>query len=470
MIELARPGFLLAGAAAALVPLVLHLIARRLLQRVALPTARFLRAEARSSVRIRRWPTDIFLLAMRMLLLVMIGAALAGPARMPVHGGLAEIVLLDRSTGAGVAWNDGIAEARRLLIDPDGGSRGSLVIFDTAALVVPRERVTVTLFDSLHAENSRTAAVDYSAAFRAVADARRSVGRVDSLRVTLISSLRWDGWRPGLERVRNAAWSGAFVVVDLPRDLTGIGAEPGEDHRRGTVAILSGGEGGLYTGEALQAAGWTVGRGSADSPPARGADAYVVLTPVSRDVGAELLEAVRGGATLLLSDGAGPVISVSLPWDRDAQSRGTLPDPILFAYSGFADRVEPSTVLLRPDEPEVIAVWADGTAAAAARREGAGCVVWFSGALERESFAFSEQYPRTLDRLIQGCSPPPPTLRGLPLDRGAREILAGGDAPAVVAAAVPAGDGTPLGRWILAGAFLLALLEAGFAHRMGRRS
>lgn len=470
MLELARPGFLFAGAAAALVPLVLHLIAPRPHQRVPLPTARFLRPEARTSVRIRRWPTDIFLLAVRMLLLILVGAALAGPAWVPRHGGVAEIVLLDRSTGASAAWGEGIAEARRLLIEPGGGSRGSLVLFDTAALVVPRERVTMTLLDSLAAEGPRSAPIDYTAALRVVADAQRRVGRVDSLRVTLISAMRWEGWRPGLERVRDAAWPGAFNIVDLPRDLPGPSADRGESRRRGTVAIFSGDEGGWYASEALRAVGWTVARGAADSAPTSAADAYVVLAPVAPGVGAELVQAVREGATLLLSAGADQVISAPLPWDRGRQSRSMQPEPIFFAGSSPGEYEQAGAGLPRSQEPGVIAAWSDGTAAAAARREGAGCVVWFSRALEQESFAFSEQYPLALDRMLQGCSPPSSDLRGLPLDRGAREILAGGNAPGLVMAAASAGDGIPLGRWILAGAFLVALLEAAVAHLLGRRA
>ncbi|HEX2189023.1 MAG TPA: BatA domain-containing protein, partial [Longimicrobiaceae bacterium] len=97
MLQLARPALLAAGLAAALLPLLLHLVARRPPERAPLPTARFLAPDARTAVRLRRRPTDLLLLALRMLLLVLLGAAAAGPAWLPRQRGTAELVLLDRS-------------------------------------------------------------------------------------------------------------------------------------------------------------------------------------------------------------------------------------------------------------------------------------------------------------------------------------------------------------------------------------
>ncbi|HEX6910077.1 MAG TPA: BatA domain-containing protein, partial [Longimicrobium sp.] len=69
MLTLALPGFLLAGTLAMLLPLALHLIRRRPPVRAPLPTARFLVEDPRNAVRVSR-PTDLRLLALRMLLLL----------------------------------------------------------------------------------------------------------------------------------------------------------------------------------------------------------------------------------------------------------------------------------------------------------------------------------------------------------------------------------------------------------------
>ncbi|HEU0053692.1 MAG TPA: BatA domain-containing protein, partial [Longimicrobium sp.] len=138
MITFGTPAFLLAGALAALVPLALHLIRRRPPSRAPLPTARFLSDDPRTSIRVSR-PTDLLLLALRMLLLVLVGAAFARPAWLPAPDGTSEIVLLDRSAPmAGAAWRPAVDAARRALIAPDGSARGELVLFGREPVPVPR--------------------------------------------------------------------------------------------------------------------------------------------------------------------------------------------------------------------------------------------------------------------------------------------------------------------------------------------
>ena len=138
MITFGTPAFLLAGALAALVPLALHLIRRRPPARAPLPTERFLAPNPRTSVRVSR-PTDPLLLALRMLLLILAGAAFARPVWLPDARGASEIVLLDR--GAAMASGDGgrqaVFLARQRLLGADGVARGELILFDTAAVRSP---------------------------------------------------------------------------------------------------------------------------------------------------------------------------------------------------------------------------------------------------------------------------------------------------------------------------------------------
>ena len=148
MLIFGAPLLLMAGALAALVPLALHLIRRRPPTRSPLPTARFLSEDARSSIRVSR-PTDRLLMALRMLLLLFFGAALARPSWVPAPRGTREVVLLDRGASMRGEWPRAVAEARRNLLAPGGTARGDLVLFDTTAAHVPQRRITAALFDSL---------------------------------------------------------------------------------------------------------------------------------------------------------------------------------------------------------------------------------------------------------------------------------------------------------------------------------
>src|SRR5688500_13944505 len=190
-----------------LVPLLLHLIRRRPPARVPLPTARFLSPESRSAVRLSR-PTDLLLLALRMLLLLLAGAAFARPAWVPAAAGTSTIVLLDRGGGSPEGWRQGLGEARQALLGARDEALGELVVFDSTATRFPRRRVRAALFDSLLAAGPSTTASDYAAGLRALPAAAAELRGADSLRVRLLSAFR-GGWSPGLAAVRAAAWPGA---------------------------------------------------------------------------------------------------------------------------------------------------------------------------------------------------------------------------------------------------------------------
>ncbi|HET7461305.1 MAG TPA: BatA domain-containing protein, partial [Longimicrobium sp.] len=192
MLTFGTPAFLLAGALAALVPLALHLIRRRPPARAPLPTERFLTPDPRTSVRVSR-PTDPLLLALRMLLLALAGAAFARPAWVPRARGTSEIVLVDRGAAMASGWARAVAAARGRLLGPDGRARGELVLFDTAALRVPRRRVTPALFDSLVSAPPSAGTIRYAAALRAIPGAARELRGADSVRVAMITRPRWGG-------------------------------------------------------------------------------------------------------------------------------------------------------------------------------------------------------------------------------------------------------------------------------------
>ena len=94
------PGFLYGALAAAIAAIALHLIATREPRAVMLPTARFIpESSARAVVRAARL-SDPWLLALRVLLLLLLGTALARPVRVPQRERIARVILADRSAAA----------------------------------------------------------------------------------------------------------------------------------------------------------------------------------------------------------------------------------------------------------------------------------------------------------------------------------------------------------------------------------
>ena len=92
MIRAALPGFLWAGAAFALLPLALHFVTRRPPDRQPLPTAHFLREDARTLVRLRRTPSDVMLLVIRMAFAFLLGALVWTPCPAVVTGVMLHLV------------------------------------------------------------------------------------------------------------------------------------------------------------------------------------------------------------------------------------------------------------------------------------------------------------------------------------------------------------------------------------------
>ncbi len=469
MLVLARPLWLLAGLLAALIPLALHLIARRPPGRAPLPTARFLEPDARTNVRVRRVPSDLVLLALRMLLVALAGLALAGPAWLPRQEGTAEVVLLDRGAGVrGESWRAAVAEARRRLVARDGAVRGTLVVFDSAAERVPR-RLVVSRLDSLAAGLQGSAPSDYAAALRALRSAAADLRGADSVRATLLTRPRRGGWSPGLAAVRAAAWPASVEVPGLPETPVAAPSVAEPASPRGSAVVLARGGAGEYVAAALGATGWRTTR--AAPSPALGAEggAFLVLAPVDGGTAAALRARAEAGATVVLSADAGDGSGLA-PW-RAAAAGSPGAGEMRFAHGptlgGAASRAGGGPA----DGARLLASWEDGRPAVAARRLGRGCVVYVAAPLEGGRMPLSAAYPRVLDRLVHGCDR---TTAGedAPLDAGALALLRGDGLPAAVAASAVAGPGggVQVGRWVLGAALLAALVETALAYGRRRRA
>jgi len=461
MLTIGAPLFLLAGALAALVPLALHLIRRRPPTRSPLPTARFLTEDARSSIRVSR-PTDRLLMALRMLLLLLAGAALARPSWVSAPRGTREVVLLDRSAAMreSDAWRRAVEQARRTLLAPDGSARGDLVLFDTSAVHLPQRRLTWTTFDSLAAAGPSAHSASYAAALRAIDPAARTLRGADSVRVTMLSALSWGGWRPGMAALREVAWPGAIRIPEVASPSPPDPAAPTEpEPRRGAMVIASGGAG-RFVVAALEATGWT----------ARAADRLAALPSNARLIVAirpagDLRAMVEAGATVVVDAvGAGSPMPGWLPVQGSATRLRSDAGDIWFSpdlrLPGATVRAD-----IRPKRgATVLGAWDDGRPAVVAARLGKGCVVFAGTRLEDGALPLSPAFPRALERMARACDRDRTDDAMLPLGAGARAILAGRGAAVVNAAAGGGAGSVALGRWLMAAALLVALAETFFAY------
>ena len=165
----AYPWALLAAVGAALLVLALHFIARRRPRAVPFPTARFVPARSvRAPSRSTR-PADLLLLLLRVLALLLLGAAFARPALKAERRPLARVVALDLSA-SGRSWSAARDSAARYLRTGD-----LLVVFDSAARLIPADgRDSLAALVGSHSPGSLSARL--GGARRRVAIRQRGMG------------------------------------------------------------------------------------------------------------------------------------------------------------------------------------------------------------------------------------------------------------------------------------------------------
>ena len=213
------------GLAAAGVIVALHLLTTKRPPSQPLPTARFVpMAEARAVARTRR-PTDLMLLALRALVLLLIGGAFARPVLDAPGPEVRTVVLLDVSASV-AAPADAAARAREAL-----GEGSALVVFDTAARVVAADLLDSMVAagagdaadeddsaDALASSGAVAARPAYGSLSPALAAARRVAGDVargaDSLRLVIISPVTDAGLDAATPAWR-AAWPGRIEFVRI---------------------------------------------------------------------------------------------------------------------------------------------------------------------------------------------------------------------------------------------------------------
>jgi len=421
MIQSAIPGFLMAGAAFTLIPIGLHFLTRRPPARRPLPTARFLSEDPRTELRLRNRPVDLVLLAVRVAFALLLGAAFAELTWEHRPAGDVHVVLLDAGADTGRLWEGTVEEAGRIAEGDDVrvlvyGSAGRDGLIDPSAL------------SDVEPGAERTSLDDGLDALRRTS--RRE--RWSAVQASWVTRPSWDQWRPGFALRREAFWPGRIALYEAPaRERAGgpVGPESGPtppDPETAAIAvILTDGE--PRVARALMALGASV----SDTPPA----------------------AARADSVDWLFTDSGPDSPLT-EHDAFLARGGTLVVAPATEGSLAGGAVSP-----RPrDRARVIAVTDEATPLAYAAERQSGCVVTLAQSWSLVADRLGPEIPDFIDRLLHSCRS---DLPALPLDQGARSVMARSDLPATVTAVQLGGDGARLTPWILAILGMLLGAEIG---------
>lgn len=204
------PWALALGIAGAVGALLLHLVARQRPASYLLPTARFVPGRDTLVSRATSRPTELLLLAIRMLLLVAAGAAFARPVIRTARAPRAMIVLLDRSSAVS-SDAAAMARARDAAGSGSGVATNALVIVFDSAAHTPRP---ISALDSLPARDTTSRMIgSLSAALIAARRAAPALARVaDSVELVLVSPVTTSELDAATDSIR-AEWPGTIRVV-----------------------------------------------------------------------------------------------------------------------------------------------------------------------------------------------------------------------------------------------------------------
>lgn len=416
----AQPWALVAAAGAAAAVIALHFIARRTPRTVRFPTARFVpvrsvRAPSRSTR-----PADLPLLMLRVLALLLLGAAFARPALEVQRRPLARVVVIDLSASgsSASAARDSAAHYLR--------AGDLLVAFDSAA-----RPITGNARDSLGALEGSRAPGSLSAALVAAARAASTLSaRADSLELVLVSPLAGEEWDGATEAIRSL-WPGGARIVRTERARGSL-----QSH----AALPSVKPSLVPSDDPVRVA--------AESMHDSGASASVRIVRGAPDT-ADSAWASEAGHVLVLWPAKAP----------DGWPRRERPDTVGAVAAGSAVLVADFARSVAPQGGgRVVARWLDGAPAAAERIVGDGCVREVAVPFpSRGDLALRESARRFVREMAAPCG----GTRDLASLGGAQmAALRDGAQAAGARAPEPAGRGesraTP---WLLAAAALLLMLE-----------
>ena len=337
--SVASPSFLWVAAGASFVTVALHLLAWRRPPESPLPTARFApEAPIRIASRAIR-PSDLALLALRVVLLMLVGVGLAGPSFVSRSPGVGRVLVIDRSRGGSA--NAVIAEASRPIFRPGD----ALVVFDSAAREVANASP-----DSIASEPTTVRGALSAALITGIRAARRLERSHDSVEIVVVSSFGGDELDASTRAIR-ATWPG-------PLRLVRVGSQPNDSSA-------------LARPEVRAAIGDPVSASLALAGDVRGG----ATVRVARDSVTEADSAwARRGGTLV----AWPALAAPSTWPRRTSADTAWAVTLLGSHDS-ADEAG-ATVVARfprraaPPPGAVVARWADGEPAVTEASLGSGCV------------------------------------------------------------------------------------------------
>ena len=340
--SVAAPLFAWIAAAVAAATVALHLLAWRRPPESPLPTARFAPERPIRMVSRAVRPADLALLALRVLIVLLVGVALAGPSFDARREGLGRVVIVDRSGSAGTGAE--VAGAARAAYREGD----ALVVFDSAARQVASPNA-----DSLGGAAAAGSRGSLSAALIAALRAATRLERErDSVEIVVVSPFASTELDAATSAIR-ATWRGRLRLARVtltPNDTLSLGRP-----------IVRGGEGdAVAVSLALS------------EPYSGGASVRVVRdAPTAADSAW-----ARGGGAVVVWPGA-PTAGWSSRSVPDTAFAVTAP-----AHVGATNENDgrPATVVARfertvvPPAGRVIARWADGEPAATEVPLGTGCL------------------------------------------------------------------------------------------------
>ncbi len=419
------PIFLGLAGAAAMAMLVLHLLAVRQPPEYELPTARFVPDASVRAASMTRRPTDILLLILRMLALLLAGAAFAKPVLLPERSELRRVILVDRS-GAVADSAEAVQLVRSIVAEgdlivqfADSALQPTSVSDPAAVSLAPLSPNVGSLTTAMVAGQRAAAALrDSAEAVEIVLLSPIVAGQIDA--GTLPARQLWPG-AIRVERLRAVAPDSSLHAIQV--------SAPDDD----PVAA-----GARLVGPVASSRTRIERSESGDLTPGQGE--VVVKWPVS---------------------------GIPERW-VELDRRDTVPAVVGLAL-GSAATASGSDLLVAPFEraavpPEdlngsrAIAWWSDGRVAAVERPAGEGCIREVGVIVPEGDLALRPSFARFLSSLSVACGSAPVSLAAVP--DSLLQALRGDGQTAVPAArsAPESAQSSPLATWLLATA--LALLAA----------
>jgi aerotolerance regulator-like protein len=198
------PGFLLAAGIVSASIIALHFIGTLEPETVPFPTARFASDRPVHAVTRAFRLQDLLLLALRVALVMAVGAALARPVISTSRRAIARIIVVDRSRA--VANRTELVDSASALVS-DGDA---LVVFDSSAVVI-RHGTTDSLRALVLSPRSGRLSTALIVALRAASVMRNAA---DSLELTLVSPFAAQEMDGATDSIR-ALWPGAVRLVRI---------------------------------------------------------------------------------------------------------------------------------------------------------------------------------------------------------------------------------------------------------------